>query len=180
MGWIRRRVQRQLGAGPRYDDDTSDIVQEAALVVLKAGPRFVLSSLPQFRALLAQIILNVVRGKHRRLHALKRGGRAESMPTSSVLDLDGRHEPPAEPDDAAAQAEEKEWLRMGLLLLDADDQTVLDLFWHGRDDADIAQELGLSKNTARMRRSRATKRLVRVVHKLKQGRVGELVDPGAA
>ena len=78
MDWIGRRVHRQLGDGPRREGDTGDIVQEAAIAVLNAGPRFVLSSRPQFRALLAQIILNIVRGRHRQLLALKRGGRAES------------------------------------------------------------------------------------------------------
>ena len=177
MDWIGRRVHRQLGAAPRRAGDTSDIVQETAMAILNAGPRFVLSDHAQFRALVAQIIVNVVRGQHRQLHALKRGGHAESLPPTSVLDLDGRHEPPPAPDDAAAQAEEREWLRMGLLLLEADDQAVLDLFWRGQTDAEIAKELDLSINTARMRRSRATKRLVGVVRKLKQGRVGELVDP---
>lgn len=176
LDWIRQRVHQQLGQGLRRAGDTEDFVQEAAMVVLRDGPRFVLSSRQQFRALLAKIITNVLRGQSRRLHALKRATeREEPLPGDSVLDLDAPRQAGPRPDEAAAHAEEKEWLRLGLMLLDANDQAVTDLHWTGLTDAEIGEQLGISANTARMRRTRAVGRLTRIVRKLKSGGVGELV-----
>lgn len=177
MEWIRRRVHLQLGQALRRAGDTEDFVQEAALAVLRDGPRFVLSSRRQFRALLAKITTNVLRGQNRRLHALKRGTvREEPLLSDSILDLDPHHQRVAPPDQGAAHAEEREWLRMGQLLLDPKDQAVTQLHWEGLADAEIGAQLGLTANTARMRRTRAIGRLTQIVRKLKDGRVGDLVE----
>jgi len=176
MEWIRRRVHQQLGPGLRKAGDTDDFVQEAAIAVLDDGPRFVVSSQAQFRALLAKIVLNIMRGEHRKLHALKRGGGAEqTLPNDSVLDLDAARRAPTQPDEAAVHAEQKEWLRLALLLLDPADQQVMDLHWQGLSDADIGARLEIAMNTARMRRTRAQAKLVSVVRKLKTGQIDEVV-----
>lgn len=177
LDWIRQRVHYQLGQRLRRAGDTEDFVQETAIAVLRDGPRFVLSSRRQFRGLLAKIITNVLRGQSRRLHALKREtGREEELPGDSVLDLDAPQQAGTRPDEAAAHAEEKEWLRLGLMLLEADDQAVTDLHWNGLTDGEIGNQLGVSANTARMRRTRAIGRLTKIVRKLKNGGVGELVE----
>ena len=84
-----------------------------------------------------------------------------------MLDQAHRASPP--PDEQAAAAEQEEWLRLGFLLLEADDQQVIDLHWQGKSDAEIGQEVGAVANTARMRRQRAMGRLAQVVLELKSG-----------
>ncbi|MEZ5966510.1 MAG: hypothetical protein R3F56_21925 [Planctomycetota bacterium] len=181
LDWIRRRVHAQVGPGLRAAGDTEDFVQDAAIELLKDGPRFVLSSRAQFRALLAQILANVLRAGHRRLHALKRdAGRNQPLPSDTVLDLDASCKQLARPEEAAALAEEREWLRLGVLLLDPDDQTVIDLHWAGHTDEEIGECMGTNANAARMRRARATDRLARVVRKLKNGQLRDVLRPAAA
>lgn len=176
LEWIQGYVHQRLGNELRRVGDTTDFVQDAALLVLKNGPRFVLSSRAQFRALLAKIVLNVLRGKHRELHALKRdAGREKRSLTESVLDLDGRAGA-RRPDEAAAHEEEREWLRLAMLTLEPADQEVLDLHWQGHTDREIGERIGTSDNTARMRRSRAVARLTKVVLQLKRGEIGTVVE----
>lgn len=180
LPWIRQHVHRELGEGLRRVGDTEDFVQEAVLAVLRYGPRFALRSRGQFRALLAKIVLNVLRQKHRELHALKRDpARERALGTDTILYLDPPQRDVSRPDQKVAEREEREWLRLGLLLLEPKDQEPLDLHWQGLDDAEIAARLGITTNTARMRRVRATGRLTRVVLGLKQGRVAELVGGDA-
>jgi RNA polymerase sigma factor (sigma-70 family) len=177
LPWIRQHVHRKLGDALRKVGDTEDFVQEAVLAVLRYGPRFAMSSRAQFRALLAKIVLNVLRMKHRELHSLKRDpGRERQLGTDSILYLDPPVHDVSRPDRKVAEQEEREWLRLALLLLDPKDQEPLDLHWQGLDDAEIAKALGIPKNTARMRRVRATGRLTTLVLELKQGRVARILD----
>lgn len=176
LEFLRGIVHRRLGTGLRRLGDTDDFVQEAALRVLRFGPRFVLADREQFRSLLATIVINVLRNRHRDLHALKRSSeREQPLPSDTVLYLDPPHRAVARPDQAAAANEQREWLRLGLLLLPPDDQDVLDLHWQGLMDREIGERLELAENTARMRRARATARLGQVVMKLKAGQVGEVL-----
>jgi RNA polymerase sigma factor (sigma-70 family) len=177
LDWIRGFVHKKLGPSLRREGDTEDFVQELAMTVLTYGPRFSISDRGQFRGLLATIVLNLLRAKHRQLYALKRTPDAERPMTDSVLALDGPVHSVTRPESAAARSEEREWLRMGLLLLDADDQAATDLHWQGLTDAEIGARLGIAANTARMRRTRAVGRLAKIVLRLKAGRVGELIEP---
>ncbi len=182
LEWIRSFVHRRLGNAPaRKFGDTDDFVQEAAMRVLREGPRFVLADRGQFRVLLATIVLNVIRGQHRALHALKRTARRElPIGTDSVLMLDPPHRAQQPPDERAAQAEQEEWLRLGFLLLDADDQQLIDLHWQGKTDAEIGEVVGAVANTARMRRQRAMGRLAETVLDVKAGRIDRVLDREAS
>ncbi len=182
LEWIRGFVHRRLGNAPaRKFGDTDDFVQEAAMRVLREGPRFVLADRGQFRVLLATIVLNVIRGQHRALHALKRTARRElPIGTDSVLMLDPPHRAQQPPDERAAQAEQEEWLRLGFLLLDADDQQLIDLHWQGKTDAEIGEVVGAVANTARMRRQRAMGRLAETVLDVKAGRIDRVLDREAS
>lgn len=176
LPWIRNYVHGQLGEGLRRVGDTDDFVQEAVLAVLRYGPRFALSSRRQFRALMAKITLNVLRGKGRELNALKRGsGKERALGSDTILYLDPPRQDVTRPDQRVEKKEEREWLRLALLLLDAQDQEPLDLHWQGLEDAEIGERLGISANTARMRRVRATGRLTSVVLKLKRGQLADLI-----
>ena len=182
LEWIRSFVHRRLGNAPaRKFGDTDDFVQEAAMRVLREGPRFVLADRGQFRVLLATIVLNVIRGQHRALHALKRTARRElPIGTDSVLMLDPPHRAQQPPDERAAEAEQEEWLRLGFLLLDADDQQLIDLHWQGKTDAEIGEVVGVVANTARMRRQRAMGRLAETVLDVKAGRIDRVLEREAS
>jgi RNA polymerase sigma factor (sigma-70 family) len=177
LDWIRAFVHRRLGNAPaRRFGDTDDYVQEATVRVLREGPRFVLADREQFRVLLATIVLNVIRGQHRALHALKRAvQREEALGSDSVLLLDPPARSVAAPDERAAQAEQEEWLRLGYLLLDPEDQQVIDLHWQGNTDAEIGAVVGAVANTARMRRQRAMGRLAKIVLDVKAGRLEQVL-----
>lgn len=179
LPWIRTQVRVHLSPVLRQAGDTDDFVDEAALNVLRHGPRFVLSRRQQFRALLAKIVLNVLRMQHRELHALKRRPELEQRLVSEIqLYLD---DPPVRqvptPDQAAQEHEEKEWLRLGLLLLEPPEIEVLDLHRQGLSDREIGDRLGIAHNAARMRRSRAIDRLALVVGRLKERRLDDLLQP---
>ncbi|MEZ5964467.1 MAG: sigma-70 family RNA polymerase sigma factor [Planctomycetota bacterium] len=182
LEWIRAFVHRRLGNAPaRKFGDTDDFVQEAAVRVLREGPRFLLADREQFRLLLATIVLNVIRSQHRALQTLKRTvQREQPLGTDSVLMLDPPYRDDVPPDERAAQAEQEEWLRLGFLLLDPDDQQVIDLHWQGKTDAEIGAVVGAVANTARMRRQRATARLMHIVLEAKAGRIERVLGESAA
>lgn len=182
LEWIRAFVHRRLGNAPvRKFGDTDDFVQEAAVRVLREGPRFVLADREQFRVLMATIVLNVIRGQHRALRTLKRTTtREQAVGTDSVLMLDAPQRDVARPDEHAARAEQQEWLRLGFLLLDPADQEVIDLHWQGKSDAEIGAAVGAVANTARMRRQRALTRLMQVVLEVKAGRLDRVLEDATA
>ncbi len=181
MDWIRSYVRRQLGDHLRKVGDTDDFVQEAAMAVLKYGPRFIIDSRRHFRGLLGKITLNVLRARHRELFALKRSPEHErGIGSDTVLYLDPPQASVTQPDAKAAQHEEREWVRLGLLVLDPADQELLDLHWQGLSDSDIGERLQLKANTARMRRSRAYGRLTKVVLKLKRGEIEAVIGEDQA
>jgi RNA polymerase sigma factor (sigma-70 family) len=181
LDWIAGYVRRHLGEGLRHGAETDDFVQEAAVAILKYGPRFVIDSRAHFRGLLAKITLNVLRSKHREVYALKRTpDREKPIGSGTVLQLDAPQQAVTQPDARVAENEEREWIRLGLLLLDAADQEILGWHWDGLEDAAIGERLGVPANTARMRRSRATGRLTRVVIQLKRGGVAGLVGDAVA
>ncbi len=175
IDWIRGFVHKRLGPSPRRFGNTDDFVQEAAVRVLHDGPRFVLAAREQFRALLATIVVNVIRNKHTAYRRLKRDAAREQSLGTSVLYLDAPRDKTPQPDEAAEMAEQREWLRLGFFLLEPKDQQVLDLYWDGGADAEIAAQLGIDPHAAHMRRQRATERLTRAVMRLKQGRLDEIL-----
>ena len=176
MDWIRRFVHNKLGRDLRKFGDTGDFVQEAVVRVLTFGPRFVMSSREQFRGLMAKIVLNLMRGKHRELFALKRRvDKEKPLGSDSLLYLDRPQSTVIRPEQAAEHAEEKEWLRLGLLLLEPKDQTLIDLHWQGLTDAQLGERVGVSANTARMRRNRAVGRLTKLILDLQSGRLDEVL-----
>jgi DNA-directed RNA polymerase specialized sigma24 family protein len=99
MEWIRAYVRRHLGDQLRRAGDTDDFVQEAAVAILRYGPRFALDSRDHFRGLLGKITLNVLRAGHRELFALKRTPEQERpLGSDTVLYLDAPHLDVTRPD----------------------------------------------------------------------------------
>ena len=92
LPWVQEYVHRRLGDKLRRMGETLDFVQGAMIGVLEYGPQFEVSDEDQFRALVARIVENELRGQHRYMHRQKRhADRQRQLPSDTVLGLD----PPA-------------------------------------------------------------------------------------
>lgn len=177
LPWLTGLVQRRLGALLRARHDTQDIVQEALLVTLRDGPRFVVDDRRHLRALLARIVENVIRREHEHLTAARRDGRRDAeLPRSEVVVQLRTRSPFTRPSLAAEADEERAWMRLALELLDADDRDVIVMReYRDLSFAAIGAALGINEDAARMRLRRALSRLGKVLDQLRSGRLGELL-----
>src|SRR5687767_11015957 len=69
LEWMRRNLRRRVPRELRARFETLDLVQDGALQLLKNGPRFAPENQAQFRALLAKVLLYVVRDRLDQIHA---------------------------------------------------------------------------------------------------------------
>jgi RNA polymerase sigma-70 factor (ECF subfamily) len=172
LPWIRGHVQQRLGAKLREKAETMDVVQEAMVQVLRAGPRFVVSDHHQFRALVAAIVENVLRNEHRAQHQQRRDvARERDLPTSGVLDLDA-----TSPSQAAMRSEDLAWLQLSVELMAPNDREVILLRqWEGLSFAEVGERLGITTDAARVRFHRALARLAPLMKRLRQGELSALL-----
>ncbi|MFH0947091.1 MAG: sigma-70 family RNA polymerase sigma factor [Planctomycetota bacterium] len=177
LPWLRRYVRRQMKPSLRVRADTADLVQDAVLELLRYGPRFRISKEVHFRALMARIVVNTLRGKHDWFSAMRRNiARERPLPDGSVLDLDAGTDLSATPSQHIGHQERQAWIRMGLELLEPDDRNVI-VFreWEGLSFAEIGRRLELSDDAARKRYKRAVPRLAEVVFALRRGGLPDLL-----
>lgn len=175
---IRAAAHRQLRGVVRNFDQTDDVVHDLVVRVLEREPRFVVTDRDSFRALMTRIVTNQLRNRARDLNREKRSpGRERRLDGESVLDSGGarpEHGVTA-PIDRASREEERDWIRLGMLLLASDDHEVLHLReWEQLSFREIGDQVGVSEDAARMRHKRAVQRLTRCVFLLKSGRVDEI------
>lgn len=177
MPWLREYVRRRLGPVLRRGGETQDFVQDAVISVLQYGPRFVVADHDQFRALLGRIVTNMLRDEHDWLTAARRDLRREqAIPTASSVHLDFASVSATQPGDAAAASEERTWLRVGIELLQPEDRRVILLRdFQDKSFKEMATELGVEEDAARMRYNRALPRLASVINRLRQGRLDALL-----
>lgn len=174
LAWIRTRVHHRLGDGLRAKEETVDFVQEAMLELLRYGPRFVVENRAHFRALVARIVENVLRGKAGRYNAQRRQlARERPLPADSVVHLRSRGGGSVTTPSAAAENEERRArVRLAFELLEPEDREVLTLReWEKRSFREIGEQLGLNEDAARMRYNRT---LPKLAQKLRQLRNGDL------
>lgn len=173
LDWIRSYVHKKLTGIARRHADTGDIVQEVMVRALKHGPQFVVESDDLFRGLMGRIVINTITSVARHEGAEGRSPQRErAAPTDSVLYLDGDKPVRAVtlPPDRAAKSEERDWIDLGLRLLDPADRAVLTRRdWHGKSFVDIAAELEIQEDAARMRYKRAVKKLAGIVTRIRAG-----------
>ncbi len=178
LGWIEQRVRQRLGQDLRRFGETGDFVQEAMVNVLEYGPQFVVQDGEHFRRLLARIIENCLRGKHRYLHQQRRGVRREKpLGSGTILSLDPPRQQTTRPSAAAAKAEQLAWVRLAVELMPELDRDVLTLREvDGLGFKEIGVRVDASEDAVRMRYKRALPRLAQRVRALKQGSISELLD----
>ena len=173
LPWIQARVRRRLGPLLRARAETDDFVQDAVAEVLSYTPRFLLSNRAQFRALLARIVENHLRDQHDRFSAYRRALHLERpLPSDTRLHLDQPRAPVARPSEVAERREWEAWVRLGLEALETEDRRIIvQRNWDGLSFADIARELGVSEDAARMRFHRSLARLTAAVNDLRAGKL---------
>ncbi len=182
--WLRAAIRPALGARVRRVEDSADFAQSAVLRFLTHGPRFLPANQAQFRALMRRIALNEILKRHRRLRSLvqqTKSGDASERYGDAVLEL-GVDSTKERPTRVVARGVERAWMRLALELLQESDRELL--FARevdGRDWADIAQDLGFeSADAARMACTRLLPKVAKVIRKLQQGRLPELLDDPAS
>lgn len=168
LEWITTQVQKRVGAQLRQNAETMDFVQDAVIDALHHGPRFVVSDKDQFRRLMARIVENAVRKRHRFLHAERRDvARAQPLPSESICDLDASKDNPAR---AAERSEHRAWVQLAIEMLGEADRDLVRLRqWEGMSFAEVGKVLGIEEDAARMRFKRALAKLARMVKEIRAG-----------
>ncbi|MFO1009248.1 MAG: sigma-70 family RNA polymerase sigma factor [Planctomycetota bacterium] len=161
LQWMRDHVARNMPADLRPKCDPTDFVHDGVVKLLRHGPRYAPANRAQFRAFVAEVLLNVVRSQRVAWNAERRElGREVELPSA----LDGGpidEGPSGQPAAAAERAELRSWIELGLELLDPLDRRLVELRMHDeRTFVEIAAELGLDSGDA------ARKRYLRVLPEL--------------
>lgn len=178
LPWLRERVEQRLGAFLRQREEAEDYLQAAVLEFLRDGPRFMVRDGSQFRGLLLRVVENTLRDRNDWYRAKRRDlGREAPLPSESVLALDPGLATSNTPSRDAGKRELREWVRLGLELLDAEDRRlVVAREFEDRSFVQIGEELDMTANAVRMRWVRAVGRLADVLRSL---RAGALPDDGS-
>ena len=75
------------------------------------------------------------------------------------------------PSREAARTEARDWVRLGLELMEPEDRRILiEREYEGRSFVDIGSDLGMTANATRMRWVRAVSRLSQLLQDLRSGR----------
>ncbi len=170
---IRERVERRMGPRLRQRGDTEDYVQDAVLRVLVEGPRFEVDDDEHFRMLLARVVENTLRDRHRWFAARRRAAaRERPLPPTTVLSLCTGRTPRETPSRAMDREEKEAWVRLALDLLEDGPRELIVLHeWDGLSFPEIGKRLGTSEDAARMRYQRAVAKLALKIGELRRGRI---------
>ena len=173
LPWLQAHVERRLGQFLRQHGDASDYLNEAMADFLRYAPRFQVRDAAQFRNLLARVVENTLRDRNDWFRRQRRDlAKNAGLPSESVLALDPALQRSTTPSRMADRRETRDWVRLGLELLDAEDRKIiLEREYEGRSFVDIGADIGLNANAVRMRWVRAVARLAEVLKELRAGRV---------
>ncbi len=173
LPWLRQHVERRLGAFLRGRGDADDYLQDVLVDFLRDGPRFQVRDDAQLRALLARIVENTLRDRNDWFRAKRRYlSTSVRITRDSVLPLDPALQRSTTPTRDAVRTEVRDWVRLGLELLEGEDRKILlAREYEDRSFVQIGEELGMTANAVRMRWVRAVARLTEVMKDLQAGRM---------
>ncbi len=168
LDWVRDYVHVRLGAHMRRIAETHDLVQETMVDLLTYGPGFAVADEDQFRAVLARMVENNIRDHHAWLGRARRSASKEAGQMSpSTLDRRLHDGSATTPSQAADRTDRHQWLQLAMRLADKNDREIIQLREFDRlSFVEVGKRLNISANTARMRFSRAVKRLTQSVMEL--------------
>lgn len=175
LPWLRTHVDRRLGDFLRGRAEADDYLQEVVLEFLRDGPRFQVQNAAQLRALLGRMVENTLRDRNDWFRAKRRNFAGEvGLPTETVLHLDPALQRSTTPSRNAERTEVRDWVRLGLELLEPEDRKILlAREYEDRSFVEIGAELGMTPNSVRMRWVRAVARLAELLQDLRAGRIGD-------
>lgn len=175
LPWLHRHVETRLGAFLRQHGDVEDYLQDVMLDFLRDAPRFQVRDAAQFRGLLARVVENTLRDRNDWFRAKRRDlARNDRLPTESVLALDPALRHSQTPSRDAARTEARDWVRLGMELLDAEDRRIVyQREYENRSFVEIGDEIGMNANAVRMRFVRAVARLATIMKALRDGQMPE-------
>lgn len=178
LPFVRACVQRRMGDALRGHAETQDIVQDALVDVLRDGPRLKMTDEAAFRRLLAHVVENTIRDRHRFVHRGRRdAGRERPLPGDSVLDLDLPRDAVLRPSQHASADEEQQWVRLALEFLSPEDREVIWLReWDGLSFPEVGAHIGVAEEAARKRFERALPKLALRVAELRREGLQRLLD----
>lgn len=181
LGWLRARVERRLGAFLRSRGSPDDYLHDAVLDFLRDAPRFQVRDGEQFRALLARIAENTLRDRNDWFRAARRklatAATHVAVDRATVLPLDPALQRSTTPSRVAVRTEVRDWVRLGLELLEPEDRKILIAReYDDRSFVAIGEELGMTANAVRMRWVRAVARLAELMKGLQAGRLPDAED----
>ena len=176
LPWIQSHVHKRLGGLVRAKEETSDVVQNALVEFLRYGPRFQVSNEAHLRFLLGRIAENVLRDRHDYFTRRRRqAAREQPLPEDSVLELDAGTRDGQRPDAELERKQWQAWVRLALELIDPNDREVIVLRqWDELEFAQIAEKLGGSADSVRMRFQRALPKLALKIQQLQRGEFAQL------
>jgi RNA polymerase sigma factor (sigma-70 family) len=173
LDWIRRLVERRVGARLRRLEDAQDVVQETLLAAIRYGPHLATGRREDARAVLARVVENRIRDR------VEWHGRARRSPEREHGDSRSPEDQPFHdtPSSEAMRNEDSASLHLALELLDPDDREVIRLReFEGLPFSAIADRLDVGASGARMRYRRALPKLARKLAALKRGALHEAID----
>ncbi|MBK8099521.1 MAG: sigma-70 family RNA polymerase sigma factor [Planctomycetes bacterium] len=173
LPWLRAHLGKRLGDFLRRHGEAEDYLHDAMLDFLRDAPRFQVRDESHFRGLLARVVENTLRDKNAWFRARRRDlAKNGALPSDSVLLLDPALHASSTPSRAAARTEARDWVRLGLELLEVEDRRILVAReYDDRSFVEIGEELGMSANSVRMRWTRAVARLADVLRELRAGQL---------
>ncbi len=177
LPWIRERVHRRLGPMLRQKAETGDIVQDAVIEILTYAPRFRIENGKLFRGLLAQMVENVLRGKHDWFTAKRRAVAKERQAAGdTILYLDAPIRGVTRPSVVAQRNEQQDWVRLGIEMLDPDSRDVVVLRqWEQLPFDEIGEKLEISTEAAKKRYQRALAKLSEIIGAMRRGEAETLL-----
>ena len=159
----------------RQEQDSIDLVQASAAKALEYVPRFVPRDDEQFFGLLCTFMLNHLRNRLRSPGSHPAPERKADF-GDSVLDLRPCERSSELPMQAAQNAEERAWARLALEFLPSlERRLVLLRVVEQAPWEEIAPELGLTPDAARMRFNRLVPELANLIRRLREGQIDELL-----
>ncbi len=178
LSWIRQYVRLRIAPYLRHQADSQDFVQDALVQVLESGPRFEIENEQHFRSLIARIVTNDIRDRHRYLHRQRRNVlRERPFGTESVLQLDPPAKAVTRPSQFMERNERQAWVRLAMEFLDPETRELVRLrIWQGQAFTAIGEALGVSEDAARMRFKRALAKLADRVVDLRSGGIAQILD----
>lgn len=171
LPWIHAHVRKRLGMKLRKKTESSDVVQDAMVQFLKYGPRIAVNSDASFRALLIRIVENALRDRNDWFRAKRRAASVERpIASDTVLYIDPPKEQVKTPSVGVQKNEREAWIRLGLELLSPDDRRIIILRqWESLPFKEIAIQLDITAEAARMRHNRAVGRLSEQIGSMRRG-----------